>query len=222
MATPDPDRYVRAQNGAVRLAVRDLHAFWARLDHSDPVGSREALEAFWPTLIGRYGEVAATLAADRFEEITGLDAVMVRPVDAERANGRMRWAMGQAFDGNPSASLALLVGLVDELVKQPGRSSLVASAAEHGLAFARVPVGKTCAFCLMLASRGFAYESRASAGERRKFHGDCDCRVAVEGESTPGYDADALYERYLLGREKAGSGRPKEILSAMREIEDIH
>ena len=220
--TTATDRYVTAQNAAVRLAVRDLRTFWGRLDHSDPLASRVALERFWPVLLARYGEITATLAVDRFEDLTGLPGVMVRPVDADRANARMGWAMGPAFKGDPDASYALLAGLVDELVKQPGRSSLIASASEHGLSYARVPVGETCAFCLMLASRGFVYSTRAAAGDMRKYHGGCDCRVAVESEPTPGYDPDDLYDRYLTARRDAGSGDPKKVLAAMRENESIH
>lgn len=98
MATLDSDLYMRAQNGVVRLAVRDLRAFWARLDLSDPLKAREALEEFWPALLEKYGEVSATMAADRFEDVTGLDAVMVRAVDPERANARLRWALGPLFN----------------------------------------------------------------------------------------------------------------------------
>lgn len=45
--------------------------------------------------------------------------------------------------------------------------------------YARVPSGaKTCAFCVMLASRGFAYSTEKSAGgEDEKYHNDCDCMI---------------------------------------------
>ncbi len=92
------EAYVRAQNGAVTLAVRELRAFWDRLDLSDPVAARQSLERFWPVLLEKYGEVSVTMAADRFEDVTGLPAVPVRAVDPERANARMRWALGPLFD----------------------------------------------------------------------------------------------------------------------------
>ena len=77
-----------------------------------------------------------------------------------------------------------------------------------GISYARVPTGKeTCGFCLMLASRGFDYKSRESAGYTRvafnRFHDRCDCRV-VAGDSTTvveGYDPDWLYDAYLDARE---------------------
>lgn len=53
--------------------------------------------------------------------------------------------------------------------------------------FARVPVGPTCAFCILLASQGFVYLSERSAkyvGDSfRKFHDDCDCSILPEPAS---------------------------------------
>ena len=44
--------------------------------------------------------------------------------------------------------------------------------------WARVPRGaRTCAFCTMLASRGFTYLSEDSAGLEMQYHRDCDCQI---------------------------------------------
>lgn len=205
MATSE--QYVAAQNGAVRLALKALRDFLASLDMSDAIAVRDALERFWPALLEQFGEVTATLAADRFEELTGLPATMVRPVDPDRANARMRWALGPLFgdDGDAQARLDLLT---DELVKQPGRSTMVASARDNKVRYARVPTGsETCSFCLMLASRGFIYHSDRRAADMPKAHGACDCRIAVEGEDVGGYDPDALYARWQdsLAAEKSAT-----------------
>ena len=54
---------------------------------------------------------------------------------------------------------------------------------DKGAMFARVPMGfETCAFCLMLASRGAVYHSRKTAGEWRHFHRGCDCKVVPSFE----------------------------------------
>lgn len=68
---------------------------------------------------------------------------------------------------------------------------------EYGdVAYARVPTGaKTCTYCMMLASRGFAYhsESTAEAGDHR----NCDCLV-IPGrhgmDSIDGIDLKAQYD----------------------------
>lgn len=213
-----PEQWVEAQNKLVGLARVALRRFWGTLDLGNPVESRRRLEVFWPVLVNDYGEVAATLAADRFEDETGLRARLAAPIPADEANARLRWAMGPMFGGDgEDAAFALLYGLVDELVKRLGRDTYLDSIGAYGGRFARIPVGKTCAFCLMLASRGFDYVSRASAGEFRKFHPDCDCRIAVEGEDVGDYDPDALYDIYLDARGQADSGKTKSILAAMRE-----
>ncbi len=74
----------------------------------------------------------------------------------------------------------------------------------HGLRYARVPSGaETCAFCFMLASRGFVYWSRESAGDGSAYHRHCDCVIVpgFEGldpdEQVEGYRPSELYGRYL-------------------------
>ena len=222
----DRRQHAKAQEELVRLATARLKVFWDSLDLTDPNGCREALAGFWPFLIEQYGEVAATLAADRFEELTGMRATMARAVDEERALSRMNWAIRPLFNGEGDA-YGLLALLLDELVKQPGRSTMIASARDNRIRYARVPVGDTCAFCLMLASRGAVYVSRSSAGDRgSRFHGKCDCAVEpvrddydLDQLKRQGYDPDELYDKYLTAREKAGSGSTSTVLSELREQE---
>ena len=76
---------------------------------------------------------------------------------------------------------------------------------DKGAMFARVPTGtETCTFCLMLASRGAVYHSRKTAGEWRRFHRGCDCKVVPSFEGDPdaevvqGVKPRELYERYRM------------------------
>lgn len=72
--------------------------------------------------------------------------------------------------------------------------------------WARVPQGRTCAFCLMLASRGFAYLSAETAGKGgARFHSDCDCRIIPSwGRQTlAGYDVQQLEKTYSKAKEYA-------------------
>ena len=79
---------------------------------------------------------------------------------------------------------------------------------DKGAMFARVPTGtETCAFCLMLASRGAVYHTRKTAGEWRHFHRGCDCKVVPSFEGDPdaelvqGVKPRELYERYKQFKE---------------------
>ena len=82
---------------------------------------------------------------------------------------------------------------------------------DKGAMFARVPTGtETCAFCLMLASRGAVYHSRKTAGEWRHFHRRCDCKVVPSFDPDPdaevvkGVKPKELYERTVLMERQTG------------------
>src|SRR5699024_12870002 len=70
--------------------------------------------------------------------------------------------------------------------------------------FARVPVGKTCAWCFMLASRGPVYKSAKTAGAAGQYHAQCDCQPVPSwhrGMALPeDYDYESRYETYLRAR----------------------
>lgn len=213
----------RALNRLSQAARGDMQAIWAELRTSDRVMVSRALTQGWEWVLTRYGEMAATLAADFFEvEASNLNLTPkvkpAAPVDPERANARLNWALST---GDQWGNVAVLL---DELVKQPYRSTFQNSAYASGAGWARVPSGShTCNWCLMLASRGGVYHSRELAQfgtNGKKYHGDCDCTPALvrTPEDYPeGYDPGGLYEQYLQARRDAGSGDPKQIVSAMRE-----
>ena len=88
--------------------------------------------------------------------------------------------------------------------------------------YARVPQGKTCAFCAMLASRGFVYASEDTAGKWHRYHHDCDCKIVPSWGETEidGYDPDklkAIYQQAKNAAKAAGDGSdPNTVLSWMR------
>ena len=194
-----------------KLARRELRAFWNLLDKRDLVAARKELEEFFPSLVQAYGDAAATISADWFEELTGDAAFLGDDVNEERANAKMRWAIGAGFDGDLTQAISTLEMVADELVKQFGRDTIVNSATGNGRRFARVPVGETCNWCIMMGSRGFVYSSFAAAGGLSRWHGgDCDCQVIPEDGTIPkGYDPDELYEKY----EKARETEPQDLLN---------
>ncbi len=79
---------------------------------------------------------------------------------------------------------------------------------KKGVRFARVASGRnTCAFCLMLCSRGAVYHSRKTAGEFSKFHRGCSCKVV------PGFEDDPMAE-LVEGHD------PNDALRQWRRVED--
>src|SRR5699024_8466088 len=99
---------------------------------------------------------------------------------AGEPSGLRKGVLVRQVGGDTEQALATLGMVTDELVKQFGRDTVIGSADSNNRAYARVPTGSdTCAFCIMLASRGFVYSAAKSAGELSKFHGDCDCAIVA-------------------------------------------
>ena len=91
-----------------------------------------------------------------------------------------------------------------------------------GPRWARVPMGAvTCAFCVMLASRGFEYSSEESAGRGMQYHDHCDCQIvpAWGRASLRGYDPDKYASMWRAARRDAGAGAGwRRALESMRRM----
>lgn len=190
MATAEQLSRYRTQTSAlITLAHRDLTQFWRSLNVAgNPLTVRDALLAFFPELVQVYGDVAALLGADFYDELRNappssarFNAALASPADTGQAVAAARWGLGPLFSNTPDTGQALtnLLGSAQRLVMQPARTSIFDSARTDPFktGFARVTVGATCEWCTMLASRGFAYRSDESAGAFNDWHDDCDCMI---------------------------------------------
>lgn len=230
-------------------ARADLRALLAGVDMTDGAAIRRALGPTWVDLVATYGSASAALGAVLFEAMADDLAVPPRvelapAVEADQADARMRWA------STTIAALGNLSTVLDELVKQPARSTVEQSAHASGGAWMRVPQGReTCAFCRMIASRGPVYGSELSAlavvgrgkttrlgarGRRGggvrargkqalgdKYHGGCDCAVVfVNGPDD--YPAGYDPDVYLDEYLSVNSTDTKTILAGMRANAGSH
>jgi hypothetical protein len=229
------DSFASANRDIRSLVQRELRALWAALPGS-PEAATVALVEFLPSLISAYGDVAATVAAEFYEQmrteanISGRFTPRLAPSPAaEAVQINARWAAGPLYRDAPLEALARLDHIVDRMSLQAGRDTIDANVRTDPASprWARVPTGaETCAFCLTMASRGPVYGSKRSAGgDHNHFHAACDCTPTPiwPGDALPeGYDPDALYQSYLAARDKAGSGGTKSILSELRKLEGSH
>ena len=209
-----------AQAELTKRVRRELASLAGTLT-GNPQAIRDTLLQVVPALVAEYGEVAATISAEWFEEVYGARAAMAAPIRAEFIEQGVRYAAGHLFEGNTAATISALDTKLDKWIKQAGRDTISASADRHNIAWARVPSGaKTCSFCLVMASRGAVYGREWAAGGRgHDYHGDCDCQVVAvrSADDLPeGYDPDELYDLYSAARDAAGSGDIKDIAAAMR------
>lgn len=228
----DFDRFVASQRGIRVKALRDLAKWWASVAHLSDDQIQARGERYVPVLARTYGELSATAAAAFYDAARGdsfargrYTAQMAPSGAAEQAAAEQGFGWAAFRQGNPAAALDRLSGVVDAAALQDGRDTIVLNADRDkaGPSWARVPVGATCAWCLMLASRGSVYWTAASAGANKKFHRACDCQPVPTWDGgrdlPPSYNPERLYGLYRDARDNAGSGNPKAITAALRRLD---
>lgn len=229
----DVERLRLAQARIVEMAIDDIADLASRFDWSTPEAAREALLEIVPSLVREYGDIAATAAAEWYEETRPMvlgpyPARTVDPVPVSQAEQSARALLGDA-DTADAAISAITDGL-QRLIQYSGRATIARNVQldPGDVRFARVPRGaKTCAWCSLLASRGFVYYNRETAGALMQFHDVCDCQIVASwdanNEHIAGYDPDALYDQYLGARDalaEEGNRSPtdRQIASRMRTM----
>ena len=110
-----------------------------------------------------------------------------------------------------------------EIVKVIARITTVRSTAIDPTRprYARVPSGTyTCAFCVMCASRGFAYWNEETAGKFKPFHDGDDCRVIPSWGvyKFNAYNPEYYMSMYEAAKNKASGTSAKEICNEMRRL----
>lgn len=183
---------MRATNIAiVNRAKRDMDRFTRGLDLTDPEAVRDALLRFMPTLTTRYGEIAASLAADWYDELRAEQAVagrfsarMADPVPTAAIEEQVRFGAQHLWSATPEATFTFLAGNLQKYVLQPARDTIQQNAMRDPQAagWHRETRAGSCKFCRMLAGRGEVYKKESADFSA---HTDCNC-VAV-----PSWDADA-------------------------------
>jgi hypothetical protein len=190
----------------------------------DPAWQRDLLLDEIPALVRKYGNIAASAAAEWYErtrakQVGGsYEPVTADPFPDAAIQATVRYKAGDLFTGNSADMAAFLEGALNRWVQYSGRETVARNVRYDPSKprFARVPTGaKTCVFCSMLASRGFVYYTEYQAQHRGirqyqdKYHDDCDCQVVAEWDADTshieGYDPDSMYGRYLAARDAAES-----------------
>lgn len=176
-----------------------------RFDLND-MSQFEAVEQLMQLYCAGATDASALISAEFYDasreyaigEPMGATAVSQRAPEATRVA-----TLGIMADTKDRATVAaqLAVRLDYEIKRAAGDCTFYNGSRDRARPYyARVPSGsETCAFCLMLASRGFVYRSAKSAGELDHYHAHCDCRVVAGWGSDPqvgGYDPSAIYDRW--------------------------
>lgn len=170
----------------------------------------------------RFGDQAAVVACQEYDSVAAELGYDVAPADIvnefEPATvGRsVGYFMRNVTPLNFDSFVAAMVSKANDHVARAANRTIAGNAdrprdRKAGMRYARVPTGReTCGFCLMLASRGFVYATRRSAGDTggmfNYYHDRCDCRVVAGNSETrvEGYDPDWYLKVYEDARRTAG------------------
>jgi hypothetical protein len=216
-----------------RMVKEALEAFFLSLNLAKPEAVRDALLEFVPLLVEQYGAIAATLAAEWYEDLrlssgaSGAFRAVTVPsgIPLAAVEAKVRYLAGHLWTPEPERMLAPLLTATDKYVKQSGRDAIQWNADREGARWARVPSGpKTCSWCLILASRDAVYISERSAFLREDgetYHGACDCiavRIGSDEDYPENYLPAEYYEMYQAARDDSGSGKMDEIAASMRKL----
>lgn len=168
-----------------------------------------------------YGGASESIGSLFFENALATDnelanAVMTGAANNEQIQKSVRYWAKNLFKDEPDVE-AFIRGcssFVGRTISHAGDLTVADSASgsnkskQIGVRFARVPQGPSCGFCIMLASRGFVYASKESAGQFKRFHDDCDCRIVagMPGTTVEGYYPEEMYDRYKQCRDAITNG----------------
>lgn len=206
---------------------------WCR-DHEGATVAekREAAKLIMEGFVQGYDDIAAEFAAQWYDDLAERNgarlqqAVTMTTYKPKSVDEAARYQAKKLVKGGDTA-FAKACGeyarndafrsLNETIISNVGRDK------GAGVRFARVPTGfETCAFCIMLASRGAVYHTRKSAGEFKHFHRHCDCKVLPGFEDDPdaelveGVRPEELRDLYVRFKEIDDYGLPRSQEDALK------
>lgn len=176
-----------ALRGTVKLAEKKFGAFWKKLP-DDPVKARDALMDELPNLADTHGGEAASLAADRYDDVRDdagargkFRAEPAKRPDDDRYQALARWGVGPLFADQPDwqSAKTLVFGGLQRDISDMHRQTIVNSSVDDKAAMGwhRVGHGDFCDFCRMLIDRGNVYTDKTV---EFRSHDWCECSADPE------------------------------------------
>lgn len=163
-----------------------------------------------------YGESAASIACEFYDAVAAASNANIP--SAEPAPTASYQEVAKAIRGTgKSENIDLMANSIGRLVKMAGVDTTMQNALRDGAEWAWIPSGDTCAFCLVLASRGWQKASKKAikGGHAEHIHANCDCTYAVRFNretNVEGYDSTLFLNIY----ENAEGDNPEEKINSMR------
>lgn len=203
---------IKAQGDKASEASRKvMEAYLAQNPSATVAEAREFAIYIVESAVNGYGNAAAQAACLFHDQLAGASGAEMPNAsygvvpDSESISKAARYQAGKLVDGEPEAFSKAIGEASRYHVERQANNAMLHAVGEDAKAgkrvrFARVPMGaETCSFCTMLASRGFVYHSRETAGEFDHYHKHCDCRIVPgygDNPSAEGYDPDKYYDMW--------------------------
>lgn len=202
-----PKKEFRNYSGTLKLAARksgEAFKTIARAQLKNATSQQEMKSILYHAAndtFEQYANATGKLACDFFEAcIKDAKQTEIAPIP-KYIKKRLYEDIEDLLADGAAVDERVLEAIADRVITESyhhGNRTTKHNAIRNGLRYARVPSGTACAFCLMLASRGFIYLSKISAGkDKGHYHNHCNCAV-VAGNlkmKVGGYDPDGLNER---------------------------
>ena len=218
-----------------RQAIADLNSRALVIPDltADPYRQKELLRQMVREAIDSYGTAVsdATMAwLEEQEDYMGMRPVEWKPqrVDSQQVEARMAHDFAPLFFEEQGYNRTLnSMGFIvaDELYSRQ-RKNAEHTAWKGGGSWARVAHPGACAFCTLLASRGFDYTSRSAAGggySGAHFHDHCRCLVICRKRGHVELPESTIRAQkiYKKAHDEVGSTEPDVLLRAMRQVGDL-
>ena len=211
----DWQNYIARLRKINEIAAEKVAKFIETHDCSTPEGTKLLID-YSHAVATKYGEGAAELSCqmlDAVAEASGVYVPAAEPAATATYGEIAKTIYGTMANTKDPQAIGAAVG---RSVKLASVDTLQQNALRDGAEWAWIPSGDTCAFCLMLASRGWVKASKDAIknGHAEHIHNNCDCTYCVrytDDVTVEGYDPDALYEEY-----RSAGDTPLERLNALR------
>ena len=176
-------------------AVRDY--VWKEHSGLNDVSAEEII-SYTKAVVDRYSDASSALACQMYDEIAKAQKAFVPPAEAADY-GEVAKAIRGVQKQSPEGKL--IGDPAYRFVKRAAADTMLNNAKRDGAEFAWIPSGDGCAFCQMVASRGWQLASNKTVqgNHADHIHANCKCQFAIrfDGRSTvEGYDPDKLRKQY--------------------------
>lgn len=225
------DEYKRVLDALGDQARHRFEALASKLDLRGPAARDRLVDALGVVVEG-YADQATAAAEMYLQGLQGLGEAITwtaaEPPDPRQIESIVGRALGEAGRGDVAGALARIADQVARLATQSARNTVGstrtrARAGGRRELWARIPRGKTCAWCTMLASRGYVYTSwlaagaTTPAGNGSSWHPDDDCQIVSNKERSArsrGYDPERMRSYYDVAKHAAGPGADDRAVAA--------